>query len=160
MALKTATVTITDEGRDQGKMFLLTEMPARKAEKWGLRALIVLENSGIQVPDHVKGTGMAGISAFAASQVIGSGLNFDAMEPLLDEMLGCVQIIRDKNHPTMAFPLMESEPEEVSTLLRLRAEVLLLHVGFFPAAVRSKLSSMLMAAISSTIPTSQESSAS
>ena len=42
MARKTKIVTIAAEGRDYGKSYLLTEMPALKAEKWATRAMMAL----------------------------------------------------------------------------------------------------------------------
>jgi len=48
MARKTATVTISAEGRDKGKTFFLTEMSAERSEEWGERALLALVRGGGQ----------------------------------------------------------------------------------------------------------------
>ena len=45
MARKVEYITIDQEGRDQGKTFKITEMPALKAEKWATRAFLALAAS-------------------------------------------------------------------------------------------------------------------
>lgn len=125
---KTATLTITAEGRDQGKMFYLTEMSAWQAERWALKAFIALAKSGIDIPDDISSTGLAGIAQLGLK--IFSGVSFDDAEPLLEEMLQCIKIIPDPDKPNFMRSDIESDIEEVSTLIKLRAEVFNLHVGF------------------------------
>ena len=121
---KTETITITDDGRDKGKMFLLTEMPAEKAEKWALRAFLALARSGVELPDDVQQLGMAGM-AIVGLRALG-GVQFSDAEELLDEMFECVQIIESKitRRPT------GDDIEEIATRAQLRIEVLKLHAGF------------------------------
>lgn len=126
---KTTTVTITEEGRDRGKSFLLTEMPASRAEKWALRALLLAAQSGADVPEAVRGAGMAGLAVLGIQSVIG-GVRFADAEPLLDEMMGCVQSVPDARRPDVVRVLIEDDIEEVATRVRLRAEVFALHVNF------------------------------
>jgi len=141
---KTAIVTITDEGRDKGKVFKITEMPAAQAEKWGIRALLVLQNAGVELPETVKGSGLAGVATLGAAQFF--KLPFDDIEPLLDEMMGCVMVIRDPAHPETAFPLVSDDIEEIPTRLKLRAEVIKLHLDFLSPAAKQKLTSGLASA--------------
>ena len=51
MARKTKRVTITAEGRDKGKTFLITELPADQAERWAIRALLALIQSGAVISE-------------------------------------------------------------------------------------------------------------
>ena len=51
MARTTANYTVTEEGRDQGKVFVRTEMPASRAESWAMRALLALMAGGVEVPE-------------------------------------------------------------------------------------------------------------
>lgn len=134
-------VTVSLEGRDKNKVFLITEMSATKAEKWAYRALIALLNSGVELTDEEANAGMAGLAAVAARGGIkftGGGVNFAEWEPLLDEMMGCVQIAEEK--ATRA--LTEDDVEEVLTLAFLRGEVLKLHTGF---SLAERLSAYLQA---------------
>ena len=124
---KTATVTV-DHGRDQGKQYLLTEMPASRAEKWAARVFLGLARSGIEVPENIGSAGLAGIAAMGLRAL--GGLSFEVAEPLLDEMFGCVQRVTASG---VARPLVEDDIEEVSTRLRLRREVFALHVDFSQA---------------------------
>ena len=50
MARSISNYTVQDEGRDNGKVFVLTEMPASRAESWAMRALLALMANGVEVP--------------------------------------------------------------------------------------------------------------
>lgn len=128
--LKTKTVNITAEGRDKGKVFLITEMPAVKAEKWGLRALGAMARSGFDIPPHIVEMGIAGVVAVGLKAILGT--DWSETEPLIDELMSCVKSVQ----PAMpqGRPLVDEDLEEVKTLLMLKSEVLELHVGFSVAA--------------------------
>jgi len=144
---KSEPFTITSEGRDKGKVFLLQEMPAMQAEKWAGRALLALMESGVQIPDELVGGGMEALMAPAAMQAVFSGLlgglarlRWESVEPLLDEMMTCVCIIPDpKKNCDFSRPINQAagDIEEVGTLLQLRGALLKLHTGFSPAAAPS-----------------------
>lgn len=145
MARKTKTVVIENdaENRDKGKIFLLTEAPALKAERWGIRAVLALANAGAEIPDDAIAGGMATM-AVAGLEALRQ-LEYEDARPLLDEMLDCVQIASDPKHPNITRPLVRSEGdgddiEELSTLLLLRQEVFNLHVDFFLRGRLSKTS--------------------
>lgn len=140
MARTTKVVTIED-GRDKGKAFLLTEMNAFRAEKWAGRALCAMINAGIQIPDEMAGSGMAGIAAVGVSQIM--NFRFAEFEPLLDEMLTCIQTMEDGKDPSHVLPLEADDVADLTTILKLRREVLILHLGFLPTEVRSKLTSVI-----------------
>lgn len=130
---------VSDEGRDKGKCFVITEMPVAKSEKWAIKALLALGRSGVEVPDDIFQAGMAGLIIVGISKLL--HLNFSDAEPLLDEMLECVQRRPDPSHPDLLLPL-GNEVEEVKTLVQLRAEVLALHTNFSLADIKSKLTVM------------------
>jgi hypothetical protein len=135
MARKTLTYTVTDEGRDQGKVFILTEMAASQAERWALRALTALAASGMEIPDDIASAGLAGVARLGI-QAIG-GLPWDKAEPLLNEMFACITIQPDPARANINRPLIEDDIEEIATRLRLRVEWWKLHMGFFKDVVRS-----------------------
>lgn len=123
---------IGDPSRDLGKTFRITEMPARQAEKWAIRALLAAAKSGIELPDDVAAAGAMRTIGYIGIRAI-TGLNFDEAEPLLDEMMGCVQIVEK----ALVRTLTDDDIEEVRTLILLKKKVLELHVGFSMAAVIS-----------------------
>lgn len=125
---KSETYTVTDAGRDYNKTFALTEMPASQAEKWATRAFLALAKSGVDVPDDVAESGIAGLASFGIKGL--SGLAFADAEPLLDEMMSCVKMVRDPRHPEMTFPITETDIEEIQTRFKLRAAIFKLHVNF------------------------------
>ena len=131
MARRERKYTVTSEGRDKGKVFLLTEMGAVQSEKWAARALLALLKSGVELPEDVAQAGLAGVAAVGI-KAFGSIAWADA-EPLLDEMMQCVQVIPSSNVPRAFFADMDIE--EVTTLLSLRKELLELHLGFSLAAL-------------------------
>jgi hypothetical protein len=144
MARKEITITIEDGGRDDGKVFFIRELSAMKAERWATRALLALMHAGVEMPDDMTDAGFAGIAAVGVRAF--ARLDFADAEPLMAEMLTCCQIIPDPSRPQVRRALIEDDIEEVSTLFRLRQEVLSLHLGFSLAAFRSTLISQQTAA--------------
>lgn len=127
------TVTIDDPqlpngkpNRDVGKVFEITEMSSDKAERWAMRALLALTNTGVHIPQGIEGAGMAGI-AHIGFQMFGL-LDFDVVEPLLAEMMTCVNI----QVGTVSRPVNDDfgDIEEVATRLKLRRAWFELHTGF------------------------------
>jgi hypothetical protein len=148
-----------DENRDQGKIFLLTEMSAARAEKWAARLLLALAAQGMASPGDAQ-MGMQGLANIGPTDLM-AGLRFDVVEPLMDEMMDCVFIVPDpskKNIETdqpLSRPLVEDDIEEIATRVLLRGKVLDLHTGFSVSAFLSRLGQAAKARIS-TIPTSLE----
>lgn len=132
--------------RDGGKSFRITEMSATRAEKWAMRALLMLKGSGERIPSNVQGLGMVGIAILGLNVFLQGSIRPEDLEPLMDEMLTCVEIIRDPRHPEVATPLVsDDDVEEVQTRLWLRSEVLRVHTNFSPAEALSKLISAIQA---------------
>ena len=95
MSRKTKQVTIDSEGRDKGKTFVITEMPARKAEAWAMRALLAISKNS----EHKDGTaGVWNALATDGLQVL-SKVDWQDAEPLLNELMECVRIIPDPTKP-------------------------------------------------------------
>jgi hypothetical protein len=133
MARKESRYSVTDEkSRDFGKVFLITEMPATQAEAWAYRAILALMRSGIEIPEDVKNSGMAGIASMGLSAL--SGIRWDDLKPLLEEMMACVQIIPNPKDERVVRRMIESDVEEPVTLASLKFEVFKLHTDFFDAA--------------------------
>lgn len=131
---KQSTVTITDENRDKGKIFVVKEMPARVAEKWALRFLLALQRSGIDIPEDSRNLGFVGIMTAVGAKMIG-GLSPDEVEPLLDKLMSCVEVMPSPANPLLTRPIVDQgiegdDIEEVATRVKLKMEVVALHVGF------------------------------
>lgn len=134
MARKTGILTIT-EGRDQGKAFRITEWPALKTERWVLRAVFGLGKAGVEIPPEILQLGAAATVYAIASQAakLPSRLGLR----LSDELMECVKRVEE----TADRPLVEQDIEDVSTLLRLKSEVLKLTFGFFVVAASPRSAS-------------------
>lgn len=147
MARQIRTVTITAEGRDRGKAFVLNEMSADQGEWWAIRALSVLGNAGVDLPKNALEAGMSGLAHVEATSgavkalfVVGlrmlPGVDIHALRPLLDEMNTCIQYQPPGGGPGGRFPAQAiiSGPmcqiEEIKTFLQLRADLIELHLGF------------------------------
>ena len=130
---KTLDITINDAAsRDNGKTFRITEMPASKAEKWAIRALLAVAKSGVELPPGALNGGMR-VVAYLGLQAL-TNLQFEDAEPLLDEMMACVSIVE----PKIVRALTEDDIEEVRTRINLREKVMELHLGFSVADGVSK----------------------
>jgi hypothetical protein len=138
--------------RDLGKIFKLTEWPAARAERWALSMILAANRGAGELPTSIAGIGMEGIAIIGINTFLRGNISKDELLPLLDELLECVTVVRDKKHPDVATPLMEDEIAEVATRMWLRGEVLSLHLSFSVGAALSALYSRIM----TPVPTSQD----
>lgn len=130
MGLKTKEITIEGDpktNRDAGKRFLLTEMPALKAERWARHAAAAVNRADLNIRDELRELGMLGFYLLGFQAL--AGADPAQMDPLMDEMLGQVQIITSKDVIRSLNP-DGSDIEEIKTILALRKELLELHMGF------------------------------
>lgn len=126
--------------RDAGKSFKITEADADKAERWGIRVLLLASGAGVQLPMDFASRGLEGIAIIGWNVILGGQIDPQKFIPLYNELLDCVEIIRDPRHPDSTTPLGSPDDiEEVKTRMWLRSEVLDLHLGFSPADAMSAL---------------------
>jgi hypothetical protein len=135
MARKTLTYTVQDEGRDAAKCFLITEMPAHRAERWAIRAFLAMAKGGIELPEGMEQQGFAGLAKIGLGLLL--QIPYEMAEPLLDEMMECVQMIPNASNKSVVRALVEDDIEEVATRIRLRKEIFGLHVNFSLAGAKS-----------------------
>lgn len=151
MGRKTKIVKIPDWGkRDEGKVFIITEWPAARAEKWAVRALLALNRSGGEIPLELSGIGMQGIAIIGLNTFLRGNVVADEIIPILDELLDCVKFIRDpkaRDQTTgqpVATPIVSDDDiEEIVSRAWLRSEVVALHTGFSVADALSALISTI-----------------
>lgn len=144
MARKVKDVTIAAAGRDAGKVFRLTEMSALAAEKWAARAILALGRSGVDIDDEFRQAGTAAIITVGLRAFV--GIDFADAEPLMDEMMACVEFVPDPQRPDVRRKIISGEDgdiDEVETLVFLRGELMELHTGFTVRAALSTLGAAL-----------------
>jgi hypothetical protein len=131
-------VTIDEPGRDIGKVYKLIEAPAIQADKWGIRAMLALNRTGAQIPDEIMKLGLIGILVVGVHKL--KGVLWEDLEPLIDEMLSCVEIVPTPSQRNVTRKLFTApdDIEEVSTLSTLRMEVFRLHTNFIQSDNPSK----------------------
>lgn len=149
MARRSKVVTIDagtrETNRDFGKRFQINEMSADAAERWAIRCLLAFANAGAKIPEEKLMQGLEGMQATANALLIQgvrslAGLAYRDAEPLLAEMLACVEFKPGSDSiPNLSGATMLTQIEEVKTLLTLRYEVLQLHLGFSPGEALSNL---------------------
>jgi hypothetical protein len=142
----TKTLTIQEDKkpayRDNGKVFVITEMPADQGIRWADRLLFAITNQGIELPDGVIGGGMAGLAAVGVGALLNAlgRVKFEDAEPLLDEMMACVQYRHAQGQPLQAIAHgANCQIEEVQTFWTLRIAWFELHLGFSFADAAQKL---------------------
>ena len=111
MARKFETLTISEEGRDKGKVFILTEMPATTAKKWLMKL-------------YAKaGAGITDAQTLALLD-----------EPELEAWRDCVKYQHNPKHvaQTIFWDRPECQIEEIQTVGFLQGKVLEMHTSFFP----------------------------
>lgn len=131
MARKIEALVISDEGRDKGKTFILTEMPAYQGIKWADRCLLAMASGGAMVPD--AGGGIIGLIAAGVGSL--DKLEYATVEPLLEELLHCCKYQHAPNLPLQAiFNGDACQIEEIKTFWTIRIALFHLHLGFSGAA--------------------------
>lgn len=128
----------TRENRDLGKIFFIKEMDAFSAARWADRAFLALAHAGIEVPKEIVQLGIIGV--FLISMRAFTNARYDELEPLLEELIGCVQFCPNPGDLAVRRKIIRGDAgdiDEVSTIYALRQEVLQLHSGFTYADVLS-----------------------
>ena len=136
--LRNAQFIVAREGRDQGGVFLLTEMPAVPATEWFLRAMQLLVRSGVDVPPSILQQGVVGFVTLGVGALL-TGLGkspWGEIKSLLDELLTCVTSYQPPNGttPLVRWEVIKTQISEPATILQLYEEVVSLHLGFSLAA--------------------------
>lgn len=123
MARKEIEITI-EEGRDAGKTFKITEMPATQADKWVTKVIGLVGRNGMNAVD---------ISNMSFQELAISLIKSkpEESEPLFDELLGCCSYVKEGASVSMRGQMADSVIEDWSTLFKLKNEALKLIFGFF-----------------------------
>ena len=88
----------------------------------------------MDLPEGALDSGFASLATVGLNML--GNINPKDADELMDKMLECVMYVPD-GRSLQPRPLVESDIEEVTTLIKLRAEVFKLHAGFLKAATPS-----------------------
>ncbi len=154
MTRKTHVYVVTEDGRDRGKQFFITEMSAMQGARWALRVLQAAARNGVNLPPEIMGAGMAGVAVAGIQAFI--GMSYNDADPLIAEMLACAQIVPDPKYPNVKRGTIEDDFEEISTVVNLCAEVIKLHTSFSPAGAPSNSTSETRQPASTNTPMSPQ----
>lgn len=125
MARTVQNYTVDKVGRDKGKTFVITEMSARDAHRWATKALFAVMNAGVELADESLSMGMAGLMMAGMGSI--TKIPHAIAEPLLEELLGCVQIKQELT----TRDLFDGDIEEAVTYFDLQRVVLTMHIQPF-----------------------------
>lgn len=122
MARKEIELKIED-GRDAGKVFKITELPAVQMDKWTTRALLLLGKSGMNI---------GALSRMTVPDILAalSKADYDETEKLLEVMLESCSFEKDGVSVSMKGAMVDSVIEEWTTIFKLRVEAIKLNLGF------------------------------
>ena len=136
-------------GRDAGKTFHLVEQPALKVEKWAWRFALAIKGTSGFIPLDIEATlarfGYVAVAIRGVNALLAADVEFAKGEPLLDEMLECVQVVRDPKHPGVHTKLLPTDIMEIRTIGWLRDEIVRLHAGFSFADAICQMASAIAA---------------
>lgn len=135
MARREIDYVVSDDGRDRGKVFHLTEMSATRAEKWAMRTMRAMLAAGIPITPEMMAGGIGSLAAMNPAAIL--NVDIDEVFALGDELMSCVEMKPDRAHPELIRPLVENDIEEIKTRLNLKLAVYRLTVGFSQAGVPS-----------------------
>lgn len=120
--------------RDNGGVFVLTEMAAEPAADWFMQAMQFLVRSGMDVPPHIFEAGPAGFFAIGIGTAL-AGLSkapWHEVKPLLGELLACVTSYQPPGGEVAlrGWGLIRTQVQEPTTIFLLYEEVVSLSLGF------------------------------
>ena len=143
------TITIEEAGRDAGKVFILTEMPATLADEWITQYGYLLAKAMQEFPTYTEGSSGAKLIQVRVMK-----------DPSLRAWRDCVRYQHAPNLPEQAIQWESPacQVEEMATINLLLGEVFELHTGFFSAenpSTSDSPSTTSPAAGSSTMQTSR-----
>ena len=116
---------VMDSGRDAGKTFKITELPAVQMDKWMTRLLGCFAKQSLTIYD---------IAQMTFGEVANSMYKIDSEEEknaLFDELLASCSYKKDGLFIQLKGNVIDSFIESWQTLFRLKEEALKLNLGFF-----------------------------
>ncbi|GAN61545.1 hypothetical protein ACI01nite_26740 [Acetobacter cibinongensis] len=129
--------TVTTEGPDKGKEFVISRMPAFQAERWGRS---FLHGATVDTPLEARAV-YAGAIAEVARSVIGLNVLRSMppafSDPLEKDLRDCIKIKPDPERPSITRSIIDSDFEDIGTFIDLQQKAFEFNTGFFQAVSRS-----------------------
>ncbi len=136
MARKQITHIVEDEGRDKGKVFHITEMPAWDADTMAQDVFRAMgESKFTELPEDVVRMGCAGLATVGLSVLCSSKPEVSA--EMRDRLLGTVEIVITHEGQQQIRKVKSIDFEEVQTIRTLMDKVFNLNFGFLALAAES-----------------------
>lgn len=124
---------LIDSGRDKGNAYVITEKSALEAEKFFVKLLLsVGKNANLSEVLANQGS-LTALSNKEAILELLLSLDFDVAQELMDEMLTCVEFKYFLKGMPKTRPLIKEDIQDLSTLMKIREEVINLHINFIEA---------------------------
>lgn len=122
------------KGRDEGKRFQITEMPALKADEWAHKLLEQASRSGVDLKNvdvlNLDTKSMAGMIEIGAAvfTILGRIDHEISREMKFDLLDTCVRIIPTEGEPRMC--LWDDEIKDFQNFTLLAAQAIGIHIDF------------------------------
>ena len=120
------TADITGIGRDENKVYRITEFSAFKAEKIAMKVLWAIAGAGIDIPGDMSNAPLAKLVEIGIASL--ARVPYEMIEPVLSEMMEGVAFVTPDGSVRK---LLSDDIEEFRTILKIRKEVVALHIDFF-----------------------------
>lgn len=120
---KTIPIQLIDDG--QALDFEITQMSATQKERWLLRALFTLACGAAEADIEMEGTpSLDGLMRELGKKGLGifKGISLEKVQPLLDDLLACCALVRDKARLQCMPETVDGYISDVKTLFSLRVE--------------------------------------
>lgn len=120
--------------RDDGKVFIVHEMPADQGERWCMRATELITKAlgqTVPSPEQLNVGGAAQLASVQAPEMALMSIARALVDPTLESLWDYIEYQHAPNVPARKVVQGEnSDIEEIATRTRLRMEVLTMQTGF------------------------------
>lgn len=154
MARKTRDLIISEDGEDMA--FVIKQMPATQAESWLARVALLVLGSSAQVPDSA-GIGEATKHLVANGLGALSGLSYDKVKPLYDELLSCIdRVLPDGTVKAVDVRTIDGYISNPASIIKMRFAAFEANIDFFGyGETLTSLKANALKAVSPSMQTSQ-----
>lgn len=135
MSRKQITYIVEDEGRDNGKEFIITEMSAWDAEELSEEIYRAMGHGEFNsLPADVVSMGVAGLATVGISVLAAAPASVS--RPISDRILSTVEIVITNEGKDITRHIKPLDFEEISTIRKLKDKVFELNFGFLSLAAK------------------------
>ncbi len=142
--IKTKDIILQDGGTSY--TFRITQMPATKQERFIFQVILLLANSGLEIPgtegrkvsaEEIQAHPERYFNVKSLEKMLGT-LSIDKIQPLSDALLSCCSRVNGSVEEPCTPNTVDSYISDFRTLLKLKYEALKINFSFFNDAVPSQ----------------------